>query len=211
MSGYPGVRPAESFRILEREAVFRGRVVSVSVDRIVLPSGHETRHEVLHLPDAVCVVPLLGGPSGRLEVVLVEQFRNALEGYIYELPAGILEEGEDPAGCAARELEEETGFRARRIAHLATLFPIPGTSAHRMHFYLAEGLEPGTQRLEASECLAVRRAPLDELAAKVLDGAGGPSGGGLPIVDAKTTIGILRAAVLKGALPARELGRSERP
>ncbi|MGQ9592548.1 MAG: NUDIX hydrolase [Planctomycetota bacterium] len=211
MSGYPGVRPAESFRILEREEAFRGRVVAVSVDRIVLPGGHETRHEVLHLPPAVCVVPLLEGPPGRWEVLLVEQFRNALEGYLFELPAGILEQGEDPAACAARELEEETGFRARRIAHLATLFPIPGTSAHRMHFYLAEDLEPGTQRLEASECLTVRRAPLDELAAKVLEGTGGPSAGGIQIVDAKTTIGILRAAVLKGALPARELGRPARP
>ncbi len=185
----PGVRDDESFKIFEREFTFRGRIVSVSVDRIRLPGGHETRHEVLHLPSAVAVVPILEAEGGRKEVVLVEQFRNSVEGYIHEIPAGILEDGEDPAFCAARELEEETGYRADRVTHLVTLYPIPGTSAHKMYFYLAEGLSPGTQRLEDAECLTVKKFFLDDLL-EALRSRREPA-----IVDAKTHIGLLHVAL----------------
>lgn len=189
----PGVRPDDSFLLRQRDYAFRGRFVSVSVDHIRLPGGHETRHEVLHLPSAVSVVPLLSGDRGGLEVVLVEQFRNSVEGYIHELPAGILEEGEDPAVCARRELAEETGYTAGSISHLATLYPIPGTSDHTMHFYLAEGLVPGEQRLEAAECLTVKRFLLDDLLLALRGQNTGPT-----IVDAKTHVGLLHAALRLG-------------
>ena len=197
MSAEPGVRPDPDFRLLEREVKFQGRFVGVSVDHVRLPGGHETRHEVLHLPSAVAVVPLLE-EGGRTVVVLVEQFRTSLQGHIHEIPAGILEEGEDPAACAARELEEETGFTAARITHLTTIHPTPGTSDHRMHIYLAEGLRAGEQRLEDAECLTVVRFPLDELCRWILDPASAPPGrDGKPIeiVDAKTHLGILHAVM----------------
>jgi len=181
--------------------MFRGKVVGVSLDHIRFPGGHETYHEVLHLPAAVCVLPLLDGEGGRRQAILVEQFRNSVEGFIHEVPAGILEKGEDPAGCASRELEEETGYRASRVTHLTTLLPIPGTSAHLMHFYLAEGLTPGRQRLEAGECLTVKEFPLDELVTAVLDPD--PASRRVAIVDAKTHISILHAAMLFGMSPVR--------
>lgn len=203
-----GIRPDPDFRLHERTIVFRGKVVTVSVDRIRLPNGHETVHEVLHLPSAVSIVPLLED-GGNTHVVLVEQFRNSVEGYIHEVPAGIIEEGEDPAVCAARELEEETGYRAATLSPLGVLLPIPGTSSHRMHFFLAEGLTPGESRLERSECLTVRRIPLDDLVRGILaaghPGASGSVGepsasvsAGVRIVDAKTQIGILHVALRKG-------------
>jgi ADP-ribose pyrophosphatase len=184
-----GVRPDASFQLLHREYSFRGRFVSVSIDHIRLPGGHETRHETLHLPSAVCVVPLLEARPGSVEVVLIEQLRSSVQGFIHELPAGILEPGEDPAACAARELEEETGYVADRISHLVTLLPIPGTSDHRMHFYLAEGLRAGEQRLEAAECLTVKRVPLDHVLEALL-GKREPL-----IVDAKTHVGLLHVAL----------------
>lgn len=187
-----GVRPDAAFKLFSRDQKFRGRVVGISVDHIRLPNGHETRYETLHLPSAVCVVPLLDAGGGRREVVLVDQFRSSVEGYIHEIPAGILEEGEDPAACAGRELIEETGYTAARISHLATLYPIPGTSSHTMHFYLAEGLTQGSQALEAAECLTVKRLPLESLLRSLL------GRGPLAIVDAKTHIGLLHTAFRLG-------------
>lgn len=201
----PGVRADEGFRLIERKLAFQGRVVTVSLDHIRFPGGHEARHEVLHLPSAVAVVPLLEEKPGFREVVLVDQFRASIQGYLHEIPAGILEEGEDPQACAARELEEETGFSATRWTHLATVYPLPGTSSHRMYYYLAEGLKQGVQRLEEAECLTVKRFPFDLLVRAVLDGdfegSRGNSStemGGEPapvLVDAKTHIGLLHVAM----------------
>lgn len=171
------------------------------MDHIRLPGGHETWHEVLHLRSAVSVVPLLEESPGKTEVVLIEQFRNSVEGYIHEIPAGIIEEGEDPAACAARELEEETGYSASRIVPLTTVLPTPGISAHKMYYFLAEGLRPGQQRLEAAECLTVRRYLLEDLLASILGPAEGAPAGEHPkvtLVDAKTHIGILHAALRRG-------------
>ena len=196
----PGIREDEGFRIYERVVKFQGKVVGVSVDHIRLPSGHVTHHEVIHLPSAVTIVPLLEEEGRRPEVVLVEQFRNSVEGYIHELPAGVLERGEDPALCAARELKEETGYSSSRITHLSTLLPIPGTSGHLMHFFLAEGLAPGEPCLEESECLVVKRFLLEDLVALIL-GKGRERHPGVAIVDAKTHIGILQVAMLKGVGP----------
>jgi ADP-ribose pyrophosphatase len=200
---FTGVRDLEGYRSLAQECVFQGKVVGVSIERFVLPDGREARHEVLHLPAAVCVVPILESPGERARVVLVDQFRNSVEGCIHEIPAGILEEGEEPARCAARELAEETGYRAGRITHLTTLFPIPGTSAHRMYFYLAEDLVEGPQKLEASEFLEVKRYDFDALVASLVSGLSPASGDALPcIVDAKTHVGLLHVAARRNALGA---------
>lgn len=199
MSSIPGVRPDPGFQLIEREARFRGRVVGVSVDRFVLPGGHETAQEVIHLPSAVCVIPLLAEAGRELEVVLVEQFRNSVQGFIHEFPAGILEEGEDPRDGAERELEEETGYRAERWTHLSTVFPLPGSSNHRMHYFMAEGLTPGTQQLEDAECLSVTRVVFRSLLESVLGRALTlPATGGVDVVDAKTHLGTLHVAMLKG-------------
>ncbi len=167
MKARRGVRGADDCRRIGREEKFRGRFIQVSIDRVSFPGGHEVQHEVVHLPSAVCVVPLIEA-AAALEVVLVEQFRNSLDGYIHEIPAGILEAGEDPALCARRELEEETGYRAGRLTHLTTLCPLPGVSDHRMHFFLAEDLEPGQQRLEPAECLTVKRLRFELLLESLL-------------------------------------------
>jgi ADP-ribose pyrophosphatase len=203
---FPGVREDASFKILDRRHVFQGRVLGVTVDHIRLPGGHETRHEVLHLRSAVCIVPLLEEAPGKVEVVLVEQFRNSVEGYIHEIPAGIIEEGEEPAACAARELEEETGYSASRIVPLTTLLPTPGVSDHKMYYFLAEGLRPGKQRLEAAECLTVKRYPLEDLLASILGPVEGSSVGDpskatppkVTLIDSKTHVGILHVALRRG-------------
>jgi ADP-ribose pyrophosphatase len=190
---------------------FEGRVVSVAVEHIQLPNGFEARHEILTLPRAVAVVPLLEEAGHPAEVVLVEQFRSSVRGYIHEVPAGIVEAGEEPEVCAVRELKEETGFACGRMTHLTTLYPIPGTSAHFMDFFLAQDLRPGEQELDASECLTVKRFAFDDLLASLLPPleSGGAPVAGPPrvIVDSKTHLGLLHVALLR-LQPPGEGGRT---
>ena len=89
----PGVRPSDAYRLLGEEVKFRGKLVAVTVEHFILPSGLEARHERIHLPAAVAVLPLLVEAGRPPEVVLVEQFRGSVRGFIHEVPAGVVEEG----------------------------------------------------------------------------------------------------------------------
>ena len=190
----PTIRPEPSFRVKQETPRFEGRVVKVFEERIVFPNGFETTHERLELPRAVAVVPLLERDGAAPQVVLVEQLRSSVRGHIHEIPAGILDPGEDPAVCAKRELAEETGYRAGTVSHLATLLPIPGTSGHLMDYYLAEELESGEQSLEEAECLQVKSFPLDDLVAAALGQMCSDECRGV-VVDAKTHLGLLHVAL----------------
>lgn len=184
-----GIRDDPDYKLLKTERLCQGPVIGVARERIVLPNGHETEQDVVLLPDAVAIVPIEWDAGGRPIIVLVEQFRNPLRAWMHEIPAGLVDPHEDTARAAARELAEETGLRARRMSHLASLFQIPGTSGHRLHFYLAEDLEPGEASLDDAECIHVRRFPLIELAEGLLSGRPGST----PVVDSKTHLGVLHA------------------
>ena len=187
-----GIRGDARYRLLESELLGEGCLVRLVKERVRLPNGHEMEQDRIELPPAVAVVPLLEDPPGELFVVLVEQFRNAVRGYLHEIPAGILAAGEEPAACAVRELEEETGFRAGRVEHLASLLMVPGTSSHRLHFFLAEELTPGAQDLEPAECLRVRKVPFEPLVRRVVEEPPGSS----VVVDAKTHLALLHVKAL---------------
>lgn len=192
-----GVRRDPRYRLLASETLCEGAVVRVTRERIRLPHGHETEQDVVHLPPAVGIVPVLEEGAER-RVILVEQFRNSVRGHIHEIPAGLVEEGEDLEACARRELEEETGFRAGELRHLASLLMIPGTSAHRMHFFLARELSPGHGDLEPAECLRVRKVPYEPLVRRLISEAPGST----PIVDSKTHLGLLQSwLILSGPEP----------
>ena len=125
-------------------------------------------------------------------MVLIEQLRPAVGGRMFELPAGHIDEGESPREAALRELEEETGYRAGTMESLGVRYTIPGMSAQPMHFFLAGELEPGEQRLEATEHLDVHELELETLVAELLGRASGEK----RIVDNKTHLGLLHAAML---------------
>jgi ADP-ribose pyrophosphatase len=209
----PGVRdPGDGYRLLEESVAFQGRIFKVVRKKMRLPNGHVAEHEVLEHPGAVTIIPVLEETPGRPELIVVEQFRSSVEGFIHEVPAGTLGHGEDPLACAKRELLEETGYEAERWTKVAFIYPTPGIAAERMHYFLAEGLRRVAEpNLDPGECLTVKRLPLDGLLESMV--LGRPVPGIPPIVDGKTTVSVFylgarRALRIDGGEgPARREGR----
>ena len=157
--------------------IYKGTVVTLNVDTVRLPNGHTIDLEVIRHPGASAVVPLKEDGT----VVLIRQFRHAANGFIYEIPAGKLHPKEDPLDCAARELEEEIGYKAGRFELLSSIFTAPGFADEVIHIYLATGLTIGTQNLDQDEVLEVVEMPLRVAIAKIEDGT---------IRDGKTIVGL---------------------
>lgn len=116
--------------------IYKGKIISLKVDDVVLPNGKEAKREIVNHPGAVAVIAITD--EGKL--VLVEQYRKALERSIIEIPAGKLEPGEKPETTAARELEEETGYGARKLEYLQTFATSPGFADELIHLFVARDL-----------------------------------------------------------------------
>jgi len=157
--------------------IYSGKVVVLNLETVPLPTGAQVELEIVRHPGAAAVVPLK--PDGT--VVLIRQYRHAVGGFIYEIPAGKLDPGEDPLVCAARELEEEVAYRAERFELLASIFTAPGFTDEVIHIYLAKGLTPGLQRLDEDEVLDIVEFPLDKAMSMIQSGE---------IRDAKSIIGL---------------------
>ncbi len=137
-------------------------------------------------PGASAVVPFLSDPAGEdPQLLLIRQYRYAAGGYLYEIPAGRLDSGEDPKDCAVRELKEETGCSAERVDHLFTMYTTPGFTDEKIHLFMAVGLERGAPKHEADEFVELHPMPLSRALQMVETGA---------IQDAKTALGLLFAA-----------------
>jgi ADP-ribose pyrophosphatase len=133
--------------------VFTGRKFRVE-SRTIDPGGAPRDFEVVVHPGAAVILPVLD--DGR--VLLIHNYRIAVGRELLELPAGTLDDGETPATCAARELAEETGYRAGKLQALTSFFTSPGILTERIHAFLATGLTPGPMAHEAGE--QIRLAPL---------------------------------------------------
>ncbi len=157
--------------------VFKGRVLNLFLETVTLPNGGTVELEIIHHPGAAAVVPMKDDGT----VVLVRQYRHALRTFIYEIPAGKLGPGEDPRGCAARELEEEIGYRAGSLELLASVYTAPGFCDEVIHIYLGTQLTPGRQQLDKDEVLEIVEMPLDQAIAHIRDGL---------IRDGKTIVGL---------------------
>ncbi len=157
--------------------IYAGRVVHLHVDTVLLPNGVTVDLEVIRHPGASAVVPLKDDGT----VVLIRQFRHAAGGFIYEIPAGKLNPGEDPLHCAERELEEEIGYRAKRFELLSSIYTAPGFTDEVIHVYRGSGLTKGRQNLDRDEVLEVVELPLRKAVEMVRQGE---------IRDAKTIVGL---------------------
>ena len=165
---------------VEREVVFRGHIVEVGVDRLVLPNGEPCELEVIHHPGGAASVAI----DARGDVCLLRQFRHAVGGWLWELPAGCLDPGESPGTTARRELLEEAGVVAETWQSLGEMVSSPGVFTERVHLYLATDLAAGPASPAADEVIELHWLPFGQALVMARDGE---------ISDAKTVIGLLRA------------------
>jgi ADP-ribose pyrophosphatase len=158
-SGTPRGKKA---RVLSSATIYEGPVFGIRRDEVIEPSGVRTTREVITHPGSVVVLPVL--PDGR--ILLIQQYRHATRQYLWELVAGRMDPGETPKAAAARELIEETGYRAKRLRVFLDVFPTPGFLEERMFILLAEGLSEGQAEPEEDEKIvsrAYKRTQLEEM------------------------------------------------
>lgn len=170
---------------LSRKEFYHGYIVDFCVHQVELEDGKTASREVVHHHGGVSVVAL--DEKGRL--LLVRQFRFAAGKELLEIPAGKLEQGEDPMAAAARELEEETGYQAESLELLTEMIPTPGYCTEVIHIYLARGLRQGPCHPDPDEFLEICRLPFETLLEQAMDGR---------LQDAKTVAGLLKTKVLLG-------------
>ena len=164
-------------RTVSSRLIHGGRHFSFLQDEVELPSGRRTKRDIVRHPGAAAVVPFL--PDGR--VVLVRQYRYAAGKPLLEIPAGTLEEGEDPLECARRELIEETGYGATELTPILSCYMAPGYSDEVIHFYEARGLKEVGVSPEEDESIEVDAYEFGEIVRMIEANI---------IEDAKTIIGI---------------------
>ncbi|MFQ5798032.1 MAG: NUDIX hydrolase [Bacteroidota bacterium] len=170
-----------NIKVLERKRLYEGKVFNLIVDQIEYRSGNRSVREIAEHPGGAVI---LAAFSDR-QIVLVKQYRYPIDAVIYELPAGKLHPGEVPLVCAQRELEEETGYRAKTWRKLTSIYTTPGFCSEILHIFLATGIEKDASRQkleEGEQSLKVQLLSIGDAVAMIDRGE---------IVDGKTIVGIL--------------------
>lgn len=172
---------------MSSRVVYRGRSITVTVDEVVLPNGRHVELDLVRHPGASAVVPF----ATEHDVLLIHQFRHAAGGTIWEVPAGKLD-GDPPAVCARKELEEEAGRRAGRLEKLGSIWTTPGFTDEVIHLFAAFDLEPVPERHEPDEVIRVVQMPLVRALEMVWDGELRDAKSALALVHAARRCGLLR-------------------
>ncbi|MDR4314536.1 MutT/NUDIX family protein [Niallia circulans] len=175
-------------KTLKTEHIYSGRIIQVQVDEVELPNGKTSTRELVKHPGAVAVIAI----TDDNKLVMVEQYRKPLEKVIVEIPAGKLEKGEEPALCARRELEEETGYECESLELVRSFYTSPGFADEIIHVYVAKGLKQkeNAAGLDEDEFVNVLEITLEEALEFIKEKR---------IFDAKTIFGVqyLQIANLK--------------
>lgn len=160
-----------------KQPIYKGKILDLSIETVRLPNGATADMELIAHPGAAAVVPFTDDRT----VIMIRQYRHAVGGVIYEIPAGTLRPGEDPRDCARREVEEEIGYKVGTLEPLVSFLTTPGFTNEIIHMFCGKDLTPGTQNLGADEVLEIIELPLARAMTLIKDGT---------INDAKTIIGL---------------------
>lgn len=169
-----------SVKVNESRLLHQGRVFTMVKENITLQNGVTVDIDIIRHPGAAAIVPMTD--SGN--IVMIRQYRHALGGFIWEIPAGTRDGDEAPLSCAKRELAEETGFSAQNWVGLGEITPVPGYSDERIHLFLASGLETARGNPDDDEILDVHQIEFGRIMEMVRDGQ---------IQDGKTIAGLFMA------------------
>lgn len=164
-------------KTISSKDIFAGKILKLRVDTVKLPDGRQSTREIVEHRGAVAIVAI----NEDKEIFMVRQYRKAVEKVLLEIPAGTIEENEDPLECARRELSEETGLKAAYWEKILSYYSSAGFSDEILHLYLADGLTPGATHPDQDEFLELVRVPLKEAYRLIFDGT---------IADGKSIIGI---------------------
>nr|WP_309101070.1 NUDIX hydrolase [Fredinandcohnia onubensis] len=147
-------------KTIKREVLFEGKVIDLHIEEVELPNGHTSRRELIKHPGAVAILAI----TDEKKIVMVQQYRKALDKVIVEIPAGKLEKGEAPEVTAKRELEEETGYGCETLTPLISFYTSPGFADELVHLFIAKDLKKieNPASLDEDEFVDVLEVSLDE-------------------------------------------------
>ncbi len=165
-------------KTLSSQLIYEGRAVKLRVDTVEMPGGRKTTREIVEHGECVAVVAI----DAEGNVILVSQFRKAVEKELLEIPAGGIDPGEDPVAAVRRELREETGYLPRKVDRLGGFYSSPGYCTEYLYLYLATDLVLSPLQAEDTESIRLVRVPVSRITSLITSGA---------ICDAKSIAGLL--------------------
>ncbi|MBE5957799.1 MAG: NUDIX hydrolase [Lachnospiraceae bacterium] len=169
----------DKFVRYDRKLKYKGTIIDIYKDFITTPEGHNVEFDFIGHKGAAAVIPVMDDGS----ILLVEQWRNSIDRFTLEIPAGGRDTvNENSKDCASRELEEETGYKSKDIEFLQTIVPVAAYSEEKIDVYVARNLIPSKQNLDEDEFINVRRFSVKELVDMVLSNK---------IQDSKTAASIM--------------------
>ena len=163
---------------VESKIIYKGRIVNLRDDTVKLPNGRKTKREIIEHNDVVAIVAL----DGQENVLLVKQYRKPIEKALLEIPAGGVEDGEDPDTSALREMQEETGYLPKQLKKIGGVYASPGYCTEFLHLYLATDLVPSKLSADDDEHIDLIKVPLSEIPQFISSGE---------ICDAKSVAALL--------------------
>lgn len=166
-------------KTLSSQPIFSGQVIKLRVDTVEMPGGCQTTREIIEHADCIAVVAI----DNEDNILLVKQFRKPVEKELLEIPAGGIDDGEDPEAAVRREMCEETGYLPRKLESLGGFYSAPGYCTEYLHLYLASDLTPRRLIAEDTESIELVRVPVSQIISLINSGG---------ICDAKSIAGLLR-------------------